>query len=104
MVLGELPVPRRPTNLDYHRRARAYCVSVGVVWTLFLSSVISYIFFPLSGRRSDIDEILSERAIKPKTTNRLPSIYSILPFICRPITITSILAFMYISLNGTNRH
>ena len=24
MVLGKLPVPRRPTNLDYSR-ARAYC-------------------------------------------------------------------------------
>ena len=27
----------------------------GVVWTIFLSSFISFFFFPLSGRRPDID-------------------------------------------------
>ena len=34
MVLGKLPVPERPTNLD-HSRARAYCVLMGIVWTFF---------------------------------------------------------------------
>ena len=29
MVLGKLPVPGRPTNLD-HSRARAYCACSGV--------------------------------------------------------------------------
>ena len=38
MVLGKLPVPGRPTNLD-NSRARAYCTCSrcgrGVVWTFF---------------------------------------------------------------------
>ena len=42
----------------------------GVVWTFFLLSIISLFFLPLSGRRPDIDEILSQRAVKPKTTNQ----------------------------------
>ena len=58
MVLGKLPVPGRPTNLDLSR-ARACCACRrcrwGVVWTFFLSSVISIFFLPLSGRRPDID-------------------------------------------------
>ena len=29
--------------------------AVGVVWTFFLSSIISLFFLPLSGRRPDID-------------------------------------------------
>ena len=58
MVLGKLPVPGRPTNLDYSR-ARAYCACSrcgwGFVWTFFLSSIISLFFLPLSGSRSEID-------------------------------------------------
>ena len=58
MVLGKLPVPGRPTNLDYSR-ARAYCVCSGCGWGLFghffLSSIISLFFLPLFGRRPDID-------------------------------------------------
>ena len=50
MVLGKLPVPGRPTNLDYSR-ARAYCACSGCgwgfVWTFFLSSIISLFFLPL---------------------------------------------------------
>ena len=57
-VLGNFPVPGRPTNLDYSR-ARAYCAcnrcGWGVVWTFFLSSITSPFFLPLSGRRPDID-------------------------------------------------
>ena len=57
-VLGKLPVPGRPTNLEYSR-ARAYCAynrcGLGVVWTFFLSSITSLFFLPLSGRRPDID-------------------------------------------------
>ena len=34
MVLGKLPVPRCPTNLDYSR-ARAYCACSGCGWRLF---------------------------------------------------------------------
>ena len=58
MVLSKLPVPGHPTNLDYSRGKGLLClqkVQVGVVWTFFLSSTISLLFLPLSGRRSDID-------------------------------------------------
>ena len=58
MVLGKLPVPGRPVYLEWSR-ARAYCAcnrcGWGVVWTFFLSSIISLSFLPLSGRRPDID-------------------------------------------------
>ena len=58
MVLGKLPVPGRPTNLDWSR-ARAYCACSrcgwGVVWTFLLSSILSFLFLPLFGRRPDID-------------------------------------------------
>ena len=58
MLLGKLPVLGRPIYLD-DSRARAYCACSrcgwGLVWTLFLSSIISLFFLPLSGRRPDID-------------------------------------------------
>ena len=58
MVLGKLPVLGRPTNLN-NSRARAYCACStcgwGLFWTFFLSSVISFFFLPLSGRRLDVD-------------------------------------------------
>ena len=57
MVLGKLPVPGRPTDLD-KSRARAYCACSRcrwVVWTFFLSSIFYRFFHPLSGRRPDID-------------------------------------------------
>ena len=63
-MLGKLPVPGRPTNLDYSR-ARAYCAcsrcvgggggGEGVDWTFFLSSSTPLFLLPLSGRRPDID-------------------------------------------------
>ena len=52
-VLGKLPVPGRPTNMDYSR-ARAYCACSGCGWGLFrhfhsrLSFLISHFFLPLS--------------------------------------------------------
>ena len=44
MVLGKLPLPGRPAILDYSRaRASVLAVGVvGVVWTFFLSSGISF--------------------------------------------------------------
>ena len=58
MLLGKLPVPKRPTNLD-NSRARAYCAcsrcGLFFFFSLSLSSIISLFFLPLSGRRSDID-------------------------------------------------
>ena len=57
-VLGKLPVPGRPTDLDYSR-ARAYCACSRCGWgsldIFFLSSITSLFFLPLSGRRPDID-------------------------------------------------
>ena len=54
-VLGKLPVPGRPTYLDYSRQgpialavgARGGCLDIFSLIYLFL--------LPLSGRRSDID-------------------------------------------------
>ena len=56
MVLGKLPVPGRPTNLDYSR-ARAYCACSRWGWFgHFFFSRLSFLFsFSLFGRRSDID-------------------------------------------------
>ena len=49
-VLGKLPVPGRPTNLDYSR-ARAFCAFSRCGWGLFghffLSSITSHFFLPL---------------------------------------------------------
>ena len=51
MVLGKLPVPGRPTNLDYSR-ARAYCASSRCGWGLFglfffhLSFLVSFFLSP----------------------------------------------------------
>ena len=50
MVLGKLPVPGRPTNLDYSW-ARAYCASSRCGWGLFghFFSHLSFLFsFSLS--------------------------------------------------------
>ena len=56
MVLGKLPVPGHPTNLDKSRIRACYaCSRCG--WGLldfFLSSTTSLFFLPLSGRRPDI--------------------------------------------------
>ena len=70
MVLGKLPVPGRPANLD-KSRARAYSLAVGaggVVWTFFLFSLF---FLPLSGRRPDIDlnTVSKGRLAKKQPTN-----------------------------------
>ena len=57
MVLGKLPVPGRPINLD-NNWARAYCACSRCWWgglDIFLSSVVSLFFLPISGRRPDID-------------------------------------------------
>ena len=49
MVLGKLPVPGRPTNLDYSR-ARAYCACSGCGWGLFghFFSRLSFFLFSFS--------------------------------------------------------
>ena len=47
MVLGKLPVPGRPTNLDYSR-ARAYCACSRYGWGLFGHFSLVYYFSFLS--------------------------------------------------------
>ena len=47
MVLGKLPVPGRPTNLD-HSRARACCACNGYGWVFFLDIFFSRLSFLFS--------------------------------------------------------
>ena len=57
MVLGKLSVLGRPTSFNCSR-ARAYYACNrcgGGCLDIFLSSIISPFFLPLSGRRPDID-------------------------------------------------
>ena len=73
-MLGKLPVPGRPTNFDYCR-ARAYCACSRCGWGLFghffFSRLLFLFCFSLSLGDGPIwTEILSQRAIKPKTTNQ----------------------------------
>ena len=74
MVLGKLLAPGRPTTLD-NSRARAYCAYSRCGWGLFghFFSRLSFLFsFSLSLGDGPIStEILSQRAVKPKTTNQL---------------------------------
>ena len=73
MVLGKFPMPERPTNLDCSR-ARAYCTCSGCRWGLFghVFSRLSFLSsFSLSlGDGPILTKILSQRAVKPKTTNQ----------------------------------
>ena len=57
MVQGKLSVPGRPTFwIRVGQGLTALAVGAGgVVWTFFLSSIISLFYLPLSGRQSDID-------------------------------------------------
>ena len=56
-MLGKLPVSGRPTILiRVGQGPSALSVGAGgVVWTFFLSSIISLFFLPFSWRRPDID-------------------------------------------------
>ena len=57
MVLGKLSVPGRPTFwMIVGQGPIALAVGAdGVFWTFLLSSVLSLLFLPLSGRRPNID-------------------------------------------------
>ena len=56
-VLGKLPVPGRPANLDeVGQGPSALAVGAGGgCLDIFLSSIISLFFLPLFGRQPDID-------------------------------------------------
>ena len=57
-MLGNLPMPGCPTNLDYIVGQGPTMLAVGAgggCLDIFLSSIISLFFLPLSGRRPDID-------------------------------------------------
>ena len=72
-VLGKLPVPGRPTNLD-SSRPRASCACRRCGWGLcghFFSCLSLLFSFSLPLGDGPIwTEILSQRAVKPKTTNQ----------------------------------
>ena len=57
MVLGKLPVPGRPTIwITVGQGPAALAVGAGgIVSTFLLSSILSFLFLPLFGRRPDID-------------------------------------------------
>ena len=58
MVLGKLPVPGRPANLDFSRTrasALAVCAGAGCLDVIFFIHLSFLFFLPLSGRRPDID-------------------------------------------------
>ena len=73
-MLGKLPVLGRPTNLDYSR-ARACCACSRCGWGLFgrFFSHLSFLSsFTLSLGDGPIwTEILSQRVVKPKSTNQI---------------------------------
>ena len=72
-MLGKLPVPGPPTNLD-NSRTRAYCACSRCGWGLFghFFTRLSFLSsFSLSlGDGPILTEILSQRVVKPKTTNQ----------------------------------
>ena len=57
MVLGKLPVPGRPTNLD-ESRAKAFCACSRCGWGLFGLFFFSRLSFLFAFSRSDIWHIV----------------------------------------------
>ena len=92
MVLGKLLAPGRPTTLD-NSRARAYCAYSRCGWGLFgyFFSRLSFLFsFSLSlGDGPIYTEILSQRAVKPKTTNQ-PTYFWMLNLALLPVLLLRI--------------
>ena len=72
-MLGKFPVPGRPVYFDYSR-AEPLVLAVGAGGgCLDISSVIyhfSFFFFFSLGHDPILSEILSQRAVKPKTTDQ----------------------------------
>ena len=72
MVLGQLPVPGRPTLwMIVGQGPTALAVGAGgAVWTFFFSSIFLSSFSHSLAGGSIQTEILSQKAVKPKTTNQ----------------------------------
>ena len=72
MVLGKLPVPGRPTIfITVGQRPIAVAVGAGVGGLDIFTLIYPFSSFSLSlGDGSIWTEILSQRAVKPKTTNQ----------------------------------
>ena len=68
IVRGKLPVPGRPTIwMIVGQGPITLAVDAGgVVWTFSLSSIVSLLFLPLSGRRSDMDWNTVSGPLNPK--------------------------------------
>ena len=81
MVLGKLPVPGRSTKLDYSL-VRAYCAcskcGLGLFGHFFCRLLFLSSFFLSLGDGPIKTEILSQRAVKPKTTNHNIGNYQVL--------------------------
>ena len=83
MVLGKLPVPGRPTNLDYST-ARAYCACSrcgwGLVWTFF--SPLSFLssFSSLWETARYRLKYCLKRDVKPKTNNQPTNYLALIQF------------------------
>ena len=55
-MLGKLPWPGRPTIwIIVGQGPSALAVGADIFWTFLLSSILSFLFLPLFGRRPDID-------------------------------------------------
>ena len=68
-MLGKLPVPGRPTNLDYSRtRTFCYC-GLGLFGHFFSHLSLLFSFFLSLGDGLIQTEILSQGAVKSRTTN-----------------------------------
>ena len=67
MVLGKLPVPGRPSSLDYSR-AGAYCTCLDIFSLVYHFSLLFPCLWNTVRYRLII---LSQRVVKPKTTNQL---------------------------------
>ena len=67
---SNIQISKTPRYWKFTQHNRITRPPSGVVWKFLLLSIMSLFFVPLSGRRPDMTEILSQRAVKPKTTNQ----------------------------------
>ena len=73
-MLGKLPVPGRPTNLDYSRQG-PIALGGGCLDIFFSHVSLLFSFSHSLGDGPIQTEILSQRAVKSRTTNR-PNVHT----------------------------